>query len=179
MKQVKTNNKGFSLVELIVVVLIMGILAVALTPQVLKWVNNSRISADNDTKNAVVAAVNTALTNEDVYANVMAATGAKKYYIAVGTNGWAINVDTAVTVSATDGKVTGAKKIDGTESDAFIKKFLEYSGATGKTDETVGTGFKVKQSKTYFTVTVEQNASTKTPKVTVTAGTNFKSEVED
>ena len=45
-KTKKMNNKGFSLVELIVVVLIMAIIAVALAPQVMKWVNNSRVSSD-------------------------------------------------------------------------------------------------------------------------------------
>lgn len=42
----KSQNKGFSLVELIVVVLIMGILAVALAPQVMKWVGTARKSTD-------------------------------------------------------------------------------------------------------------------------------------
>ena len=32
----KRNNKGFSLVELIVVILIMAVIAVALAPQVMK-----------------------------------------------------------------------------------------------------------------------------------------------
>ncbi|MBE5930741.1 MAG: type II secretion system protein [Lachnospiraceae bacterium] len=42
----KNQNKGFSLVELIVVVLIMGILTMALAPQVMKWVVAARESAD-------------------------------------------------------------------------------------------------------------------------------------
>ena len=46
----KKNNKGFSLVELIVVILIMAIIAVAIPPQVMKWVENSRIAKDMNTR---------------------------------------------------------------------------------------------------------------------------------
>ena len=42
----KKNNKGFSLVELIVVILIMAIIAVALAPQVMKWVDRSKVNTD-------------------------------------------------------------------------------------------------------------------------------------
>lgn len=42
----KNQNKGFSLVELIVVVLIMGIITMALAPQVMKWVASARESTD-------------------------------------------------------------------------------------------------------------------------------------
>ena len=61
----KMNNKGFSLVELIVVVLIMAIIAVALAPQVMKCVENSRKSTDIENYNALVEACNVASTNED------------------------------------------------------------------------------------------------------------------
>ncbi len=57
----KKNNKGFSLVELIVVVLIMGIIAVALAPQVMKWVGTARENSDDnamkDIKSAITIAV--------------------------------------------------------------------------------------------------------------------------
>lgn len=74
MKRTKKNNKGFSLVELIVVVLIMAIIAVALAPQVMKWVNESRKSADASTYDSVVAAAQDALADENVWNKVTAET---------------------------------------------------------------------------------------------------------
>lgn len=60
----KKNNKGFSLVELIVVILIMAIIAVALAPQVMKWVNNSRIATDVSNYDSMVSSVQLALATE-------------------------------------------------------------------------------------------------------------------
>ena len=61
----KLNNKGFSLVELIVVVLIMAIIAVALAPQVMKWVEESRKSTDANNYDTIVEAANTALADQE------------------------------------------------------------------------------------------------------------------
>jgi prepilin-type N-terminal cleavage/methylation domain-containing protein len=56
----KKNNKGFSLVELIVVVLIMGIIAVALAPQVMKWVDKSRENTTKSQREALQSAIQVA-----------------------------------------------------------------------------------------------------------------------
>lgn len=82
MKRTKKNNKGFSLVELIVVVLIMAIIAVALAPQVMKWVNESRKSADASTYDSVVAAAQDALADEEVWKEV---TGGADFTITINT----------------------------------------------------------------------------------------------
>jgi type IV pilus assembly protein PilA len=66
-KNTKKNNKGFSLVELIVVVLIMAIIAVALAPQVMKWVNNARIATDRQTVDSVKANIQLALADEKAF----------------------------------------------------------------------------------------------------------------
>jgi len=63
----KMNNKGFSLVELIVVVLIMAIIAVALAPQVMKWVENSRKSTDVQNYGHVAEALEISYSNEKVF----------------------------------------------------------------------------------------------------------------
>ncbi len=62
-KKDRCNNKGFSLVELIVVILIMAIIAVALAPQVMKWVNNSKITADQNAAGVLKSAVQTAIAD--------------------------------------------------------------------------------------------------------------------
>ncbi len=54
----KRNNKGFSLVELIVVILIMAVIAVALAPQVMKWVGKSKESTDQNNIGQIESAVN-------------------------------------------------------------------------------------------------------------------------
>ena len=46
MEQKKMNNKGFSLVELIIVIAIMAILVGVLAPQFIKYVEKSRQSTD-------------------------------------------------------------------------------------------------------------------------------------
>ena len=53
----KKNNKGFSLVELIVVVLILGILAVAVTPQIMNWIDKSKENKDLAYAGSVATAV--------------------------------------------------------------------------------------------------------------------------
>jgi len=67
----KKDNKGFSLIELIVVVLIMAIVAVALTAAIIKWVNNSKNSTDIQTRNSIRDKVALSLTNEAAFKEVM------------------------------------------------------------------------------------------------------------
>ncbi len=62
----KMNNKGFSLVELIIVIAIMAVLIAVLAPQYLKYVEKSRISADGQTMDEFVSALQVLVSDTDV-----------------------------------------------------------------------------------------------------------------
>ena len=81
MKKLKKENKGFSLVELIVVVLILGILAVAVTPQIMNWIDKSKENKDLSYAGSVATAVESvALEYYGVKGDIADAT----YYITAG-----------------------------------------------------------------------------------------------
>ena len=67
MRKERMKNKGFSLVELIIVIAIMAILAAALAPQLMKYIEKSRVSTDASTCSSIESCVNAALADEDAY----------------------------------------------------------------------------------------------------------------
>ena len=66
MKKEKMNDKGFSLVELIIVIAIMAVLVVVLAPQYLKYVEKSRVSADATTAATFESAMSILAADTDV-----------------------------------------------------------------------------------------------------------------
>lgn len=61
----KVNDKGFSLIELIIVVAIMAALIMIITPQFLKYVEKSRNATDLQNARAVADAIEIYATNPD------------------------------------------------------------------------------------------------------------------
>lgn len=64
--EMKLNNKGFSLVELIVVIAIMAILVGVLAPSVLGQIDKAKVSKDKQAIDTVASAVSIAWADQDV-----------------------------------------------------------------------------------------------------------------
>ncbi|WP_310605623.1 type II secretion system protein [Anaerosporobacter sp.] len=84
MKKKEGKNKGFSLVELIVVIAIMAILAIVIAPNVMKYIRQSKDSVDDANMALYKTAATTALSNEKAYSEVAA--GGIKYTITIAEN---------------------------------------------------------------------------------------------
>lgn len=65
----KNNNKGFSLVELIITIAIMAILVGVMAPQLIKFIEKARVSADQRLLDAIYDAVVYAYVDPDVSAD--------------------------------------------------------------------------------------------------------------
>lgn len=83
----KLNNKGFSLVELIIVIAIMAVLAAALAPQLIKYIEKSRVSTDDASCDTIKSAFNAAIADDDIYGDCAAAGASVTATITAGSNG--------------------------------------------------------------------------------------------
>lgn len=120
LKEKKKDNKGFTLIELVIVIAILAILVGLLAPQYTKYVEKSRKAADASNLENMVKAV------EIKAADATESIPAGKYTIKISQTG---------TVSiTTEAFETGGTAPANTSVDAAIKEFVneKYSETTTK-----------------------------------------------
>lgn len=117
------NNKGFSLVELIVVIAIMAVLVGVLAPQLIKYVEKSREATDIQTCDNIATALKTYYADEEVSASASATD--TKVTVTLSKTELGTGADAAVK----DAGLTKAK-IKGTKWTSDTIK-IEYNKADG------------------------------------------------
>ena len=150
----KMNNKGFSLVELIVVVLIMAIIAVALAPQVMKWVENSRISTDATNYESMIENLQLSIADKDVYKFISADTANTEIPVCISTKGASIGTACADNLAAGTPQTTKPTATTFTAADAasYINWALTKIDASWTKIAKKASGLA--SSKDYYEITI-------------------------
>ena len=134
----KKNNKGFSLIELVIVITIMVILTALLAPQLLRYVEQSRAAKDGVTIDEVHRAIELALTDETVYKS-MAASSTVAYahsgtLTVTGSTGNALAAELVKTLGGTQASntITGMPAFVSTAyKDATVTYTITLDASTG------------------------------------------------
>lgn len=122
MNQKKLNNKGFSLVELIIVIAIMAVLVAVLAPQYIKYVEKSRVQVDESAVGEAIRATELAITDITVYDKLPTTVITGKTYVAT------VTITDGTTITSTVDEL--AAEVKNTVGDSITMKSKTHDGET-------------------------------------------------
>ena len=133
----KIGNKGFSLVELIVVIAIMAVFVGVLSPQYMKWVERARLQKDNSAIGEIAQAMKLAYSDEALRDRI-------------GTN---------VTITLSNSSDTDNAKYTGFDADTATTLQKEVAQTAGATFETSSKAYKESDEDIVLTLDSNGNVS--------------------
>jgi len=125
------KNKGFSLVELIIVIAIMAILVGVLAPQLIKYIEKSKVSSDTQCADTVHSALLTAMMDPEVVNNTAYSGNFSTFSAGVGISGLANGTATTPITSA-------FWEVMGGTSGSSVQLKLKSNGASQVSAQIVG-----------------------------------------
>ena len=158
------NNKGFSLVELIIVIAIMAILVGVMAPQLIKYIEKTNVSADTQLADSIKTAITTTIMDPAVInknATAISTFCAKTTWTELNATNLTGTASNATTISGgvkeilgfdlvTDGK--SKLKSHHTDAAAFQYKMVQGNTVAVRITTTDVTGKKGSSASNYITV---------------------------
>ena len=125
---ITNENKGFSLVELIVVIAIMAVMTSVLAPSLLGYVEQSRMAKDDSAMGEVNNAIKLALADQNVYDECLI------YNV---TSNWSCYVDGDITTNVDGNKVEDKNVAPSTKGTIDTTDYWHYNDNARLKDETL------------------------------------------
>lgn len=126
MKKLTKNNKGFSLVELIVVIAIMAVLVGVLAPQLIKYVEKSREATDIQNCDSIATSLKTYFADKEGFTGSVSVSVTSTGAAATGSTA----IDTAADTALSDAGLAGTELKGSGWNPASIT--ITYNTATGE-----------------------------------------------
>ncbi len=130
----KINNKGFSLPELIIVMAIMAVLVGILLPAYLKYVNNSKVSADLANAEELAGAIRIEIAEGRLSAGIYTGAGGSECTILQDVPNWPViqrNGSLSWRITVNDVEIEKIEIGDGSSFDRVYPDPMEPDGYYG------------------------------------------------
>lgn len=127
----KTNNKGFSLIELIIVIAIMAVLVAIIAPNLTKYLGKSKKNTDKKNLDEIESTLKTCITDYDMEYDELLADGGT-LTVTFGASGATLSTDNANFKSIVDTAIDASKTKSKDKNNKYaIATITKSSGTYG------------------------------------------------